>query len=190
MFALDSNAMTRLNGDPLKLFTPYPSPLSAGVDAFSQVFRQDENYYAFPPYCLLSSVIKFIIEEQINCTILFPQFLPVPNWFTLVLRYARCITVVGFKGDKGVLMFPSRKGYISDKYGLAFNMLAARFVSTRDSKIPVPFDRKFNNAKSSKFKPVIFVGDSMIKFLKNHSDDVNIVSIGWVRILDVIEVIE
>ena len=118
MFSLDSNAMKRLEGQPLQHFTPSPSPLSAGVDAFSQAIDKHGNYYAFPPYCLLASVIRFIIDEQINCTLIFSHFIPVSNWFTLVLRYAVCITIVGFKGDKGVLMFPSRKGYINDKFGL------------------------------------------------------------------------
>jgi hypothetical protein len=50
--------------------------------AFSQAIDKHENYYAFPPYCLLASVIRFIIDEQINCTLIFPHFIPVPNWFT------------------------------------------------------------------------------------------------------------
>ena len=108
MFSLDSNAMKSLEGQPLTHFTPSPSPLSAGVDAFSQAIDKHDNYYAFPPYCLLASVFRFIIDEQINCT-LIPHFIPVPNWFTLVLRYAVCITIVGFKGQQRCAYVPVEK---------------------------------------------------------------------------------
>jgi hypothetical protein len=53
--------------------------VSSGVDAFSQAIDKHDNYYAFPPYCLLASVFRFIIDEQINCTLIFPHFIPVPN---------------------------------------------------------------------------------------------------------------
>ena len=57
MFSLDSNAMTDPKGTPLKHFTPFPTPLSFGVDAFAQSYSSAERYYAFPPFCLLPGLI-------------------------------------------------------------------------------------------------------------------------------------
>lgn len=78
MFALDSNAMVDYNGVTLEYFTPMSSPFSAGIDAFSQYYVDEKNYYAFPPYSLIPAVIRFAIEEKINCTLIFPQFVPTP----------------------------------------------------------------------------------------------------------------
>ena len=110
------------------------SHFSAGIDAFSQCYVDEKNYYAFPPYCLIPAVISFVIEEKINCTLIFPQFVPTPSWFPVVLRYAHIVTV-GFLGDRGVLLFPSRKGYQVDKHGLQFNMLAASFSLSEERKL-------------------------------------------------------
>jgi hypothetical protein len=101
-----------------------------------------------------------------------------------------CITIVGFKGDKGVLMFPSRKGYINDKFGLEFDMLAARFDFSVGLKVLIPFNRYFKDKKQQEFKPVLFVGDSMIRFLTNVRNHVNVISLGGVKILHVLHVIE
>jgi hypothetical protein len=46
MFALDSNAMVDYNGVTLEHFTPMSSPFSAGIDAFSQCYVDEKNYYA------------------------------------------------------------------------------------------------------------------------------------------------
>lgn len=54
MFALDSNTMTTCEGKPLDHFTPYPSPCTAGVDAFSQIYdsRKIIMLSPFTVYCL------------------------------------------------------------------------------------------------------------------------------------------
>lgn len=76
MFSLDSNAMLDLNGQPLKHFTPYPSPASARVDAFSQKYLPELKYYAFSPFNLIAAVGKFTVQEHINATLVFPDFYP------------------------------------------------------------------------------------------------------------------
>ena len=76
MFALDSNTKRDMSGEMLKHFTPFYTPHSNGVDAFAQTYTFCEIYYAFPPFCLLPSVIRFVIQE--NCTILLPEIRPLP----------------------------------------------------------------------------------------------------------------
>ena len=49
MMSLDSNAQKDASGNLLKHFTPFPTPLSAGVNVFAQVIQQEENAYVFPP---------------------------------------------------------------------------------------------------------------------------------------------
>jgi hypothetical protein len=74
MFSLDSNAMLNNIGDPLAHFTPFPTPENSGVDAFAQSYACNKLYYAFPPFCLLATVVNFILQEKINCTLVFPEF--------------------------------------------------------------------------------------------------------------------
>ncbi|CAG2191968.1 unnamed protein product [Mytilus edulis] len=66
MFSLDSNAMLDNEGFEISHFTPYKTPLSSGVDAFAQIYKSSEIYYAFPPFCLISAVVKFIIQEKLH----------------------------------------------------------------------------------------------------------------------------
>ncbi|CAC5412431.1 unnamed protein product [Mytilus coruscus] len=116
MFSLDSNAMLDNEGFAISHFTPYKSPLSSGVDAFAQIYKSNENYYyAFPPFCLIIAVVKFIKQEKITCTLIFPDFKPVKPWITVILSCDKNIITIGYKGDKGVLLYPSKKGFYKIK---------------------------------------------------------------------------
>ena len=175
MFALDSNAMVEYNGVTLEHFTPMSSPFLAGIDDFSQCYVDEKNYYAFPPYCLIPAVISFVIEEKINCTLIFPQFVPTPSWFPVVLRYAHIVTV-GFLGERGVLLFPSRKGYQVDKRGLQFNMLAASFSFSEERK--KSYDpARLMSIKPEYFSPVLLIGDSMVRFFEGFRSEISVISL-------------
>ena len=54
----------------------------------------------------------------------------------MVFSKAIDIKPVGYKGDTGVLLYPSKRGYFKDKVGLQWNLLAARFsfVDVRDNE--------------------------------------------------------
>ena len=188
MFALESNAMVDYNGVTLEHFTPRSSPFSAGIDAFSQCYVDEKNYHAFPPYCLIPAVISFVIEEKINCTLIFPQFVPIPSWFPVVLRCAHIVTV-GFLGDRRVLLFPSRKGYQVDKRGLQFNMLAASFSFSEERKKSYDPDRLMS-IKPEYFSPVPLIGDSMVRFFEGFRSEISVISLGGVRIDDVFDILK
>lgn len=88
MFSLDSNAMFNNIGDPLAHFTPFPTPETSGVDAFAQSYSCNKLHDAFRPFCLLATVINFILQEKINCTLVFPGFTPFQPWFTVIMSKA------------------------------------------------------------------------------------------------------
>jgi hypothetical protein len=113
MFSLDSNAMLNNIGDPLAHFTPFPTPETSGVDAFAQSYSCNKLYYAFPPFCLLATVVNFILQEKINCTLVFPEFKPIQPWFTVIMSKVTEIIPIGFKGDTGVFLFPSKKVFFT-----------------------------------------------------------------------------
>lgn len=62
LMSLDSNSMTDLVGKPLRHFTPYPTPMSSGVDVLAQNIEQEENPYVHPPTSLISAILSLLKE--------------------------------------------------------------------------------------------------------------------------------
>ena len=88
LVALDSNAQWDNNGIPLLHITPVPTPQAMGVNLFTQditwvkssVF---ESCYVFPQFLLIGSVLKFLREQKVQCTIVVPDRYPRPyRWPT------------------------------------------------------------------------------------------------------------
>ena len=127
MFSLDSNGMKNSQGEQLQHFTPFPTPKTSGVDAFAQKYDDKKKYLAFPPICLLPALVNFIIQEAIHVTLVFPVPDTLQPWHVLIMKYATLIYPVGYKHDKGVLLYPSKRGYLRDKYGLPWDLMAAHF---------------------------------------------------------------
>ena len=188
MFALDSNAMRDNEGNILKHFTLFPTPMSGGVDAFAQSYSRDENYYAFPPFCLVQAVVKFVIDEGIRCSIVFPLARPYPSWFPLIAEHFYMVPV-GLHSDKGVLLYPSKSGFLSDKKGLPWDLMCARYKGT--------FGMAIRNVSThtmweDTFSPVVVVGDSMVRFLQlKHREckEVSVYSVGGATLLDSLQTV-
>ena len=109
LFSLDSNAMIDKDGKPLRHFTPFWTPDTAGVNVFAQHISQQENCYAFPTFNLLVPLIGFINECQINCTVVVPAYDITPVWMPLVADIMHDALLLGLKGQKGILRYPSKK---------------------------------------------------------------------------------
>ena len=185
MFSLDSNAMCDRHGNVLKHFTPFISPYTDGVDAFAQVYAPEENYYAFPPFCLLPTVIRFVIQEQINCILLIPVISPLPPWFTVVMAKA---VAVGYIGDRGVILFPSKTGFKPDNQGLKWTLVAAR-ISFKSHKSDLPAFSAVSFRSPSRFTPVLIISDSMLRFLENINSHVRVQSVGGAKLLDTLTIL-
>ena len=184
MFSLDSNAMRGEEGDILRHFTPFPSPETSGVDAFAQGYSIDENYYAHPPFCMLSAVVKFIILQEFNCTLIFPDISPVQPWVTLIHRFAIAVIPIGLAHDKGVILYPSKKGYLQDKKGLYCNLLAARFAPSKGTSGSLRY-QLHNPIKEFEVRtPVLLIGDSMVRFLRDDNEFLEVISIGGAKFSD------
>ena len=106
LMALDSNAMIDSCGNQLKHFTPFPTPNSAGVNVFAQELSQHENYYVFPPFCLIFPVLKFLMSKTVEFTLVVPKFHPKPMWWPLVVSACERSIVLG----RGQVPFVSFKG--------------------------------------------------------------------------------
>ncbi|VDI23645.1 Hypothetical predicted protein [Mytilus galloprovincialis] len=88
LMSLDSNVMKSSTGVPLKHFTPWPTPCSAGVNLFSQNLRSEQNPYVYPPFVLVFPVLSLLREQGISCTIIVPEMRPLPIWWPILKYYS------------------------------------------------------------------------------------------------------
>ncbi len=128
LMALDSNAMLDREGKPLRHFTPYPTPKSSGVNVFSQEISAAENCYVFPPFKMVPAVIAFLRQERLTCTVVVPICDPIPNWQPLLQEMSWDCFILGPRGDKSVLEFPTKQGYRSDAVGLKRPLMVYRVL--------------------------------------------------------------
>lgn len=129
LMALDSNAMTDSFGSRLRHFTPFPMPLSSGVNMFAMDISQEDNPYVFPPICMISPTLKFLVQSNVwRCTIVVPVLSPKPVWWPTLLRYTVDSFLVGLAGERGILRIPSKSGFVGDMKGLSWDLLASRLV--------------------------------------------------------------
>jgi hypothetical protein len=82
------------------------------------------------------------------------------------------------------LLFPSKKVFLPDKKGLQWNMLAAHFCFS--VVFSIQHNMKISNFSCPKdFIPVLFIGDSMIRFLTGVFNNVHVVSVSGAKLLSI-----
>lgn len=168
LMALDSNAMVTREGLPLPHYTPYPTPGSSGVNIFSQRLSRAVLYYVFPPFSLIPSVLRYVEAQQATVTIVVPKPNPLPVWFPKLVGMAKGAVLIGERGDRGALLYPTRKGYQEDKIGLSHSLWAVR-LSPTSSQSENPYSMCLLGgrlgAKQGSTERLLIVSDSMLGFL-------------------------
>ena len=80
--SLDLNAQRDKQGNPLRHFTPYPTPKSSGVNVFNQdlsVCDGDRvDAYVSPPFSLIGPLLRFIASKNAAVTMVVPKMSPCP----------------------------------------------------------------------------------------------------------------
>ena len=115
LMALDSNVQCNRHGTPLPHFTRCPTPASKGVNLFAQDLSDDSldmrNPYAFPPFCLITPVLKFMLEFRIPFTMVVPNSFPRQVWWPCLMGHSSRVIDLCAAGDKQTLLFPSKSGF-------------------------------------------------------------------------------
>ncbi|KAJ8319027.1 hypothetical protein KUTeg_004118 [Tegillarca granosa] len=75
-----------------------------------------ENYYVFPPFPLILPLFKHFVKLQ-----------PTPMWWPLLYSQASSFKLIGHAGEKHCIRIPSKSGFICDKIGLSWDLVAFRF---------------------------------------------------------------
>ena len=77
LVSLDSNTQRDKSGNPLHHFTTHPTPNSSGVNVFNQDLSLCDgvkvNAYVFPPFCLISPLLRFLKSEGAVVTGVVPR---------------------------------------------------------------------------------------------------------------------
>ena len=114
--SLDSNAQCDGKGNPLRHFTPYPTPGSSGVNVFNQDLSVCDgnhvNAYVFPRFSLIGPLLRLFASANAAVTIVVPKLSPLPGWWPLLNVLATRRVLVAKKGSADVLLFPSRHGFL------------------------------------------------------------------------------
>lgn len=131
--SLDSNSMiSQVNRKPFRHFTPYPTPLSAGVKVFSQDITLEKNPYVVPPFRLILPLIVYLKNQCVEaCTMVIPKLVSIPVCWPLVSQYAMDRFVISKKGERGVLLFPSKSGFSEAKHWLLYDLIVVRLVLSK-----------------------------------------------------------
>ena len=127
LMSLDSNVMKDYQQQPLRHFTPWSTPLSAGVDIFAQEVERELNPYVHPPECMIAPLLSFLEERRVPCcTVVLPSPVPKLAWWPKVMRHAVDQLILGHRGDRGILVVPSPQGWTTDTEGLKYDLFAVR----------------------------------------------------------------
>ena len=88
-----------------------------------------------------------------------------PMWLPAVYDYIHDAMIIGRAGEKGMLLYPSKKGFTPDKFGLKWNVWAIRIsVSTQNVTYgKLLFSREPHLHAGSE---IVCCCDSMIRFLE------------------------
>ena len=115
LMSLDSNVQRDFTGAPLRHFTPFPTPLSGGVNVFAQDLSACDgvvtNAYVYPPFSLIGPLLRLIRSSRAVVTIVAPKFSPLPVWWPMINAMAVEKQLLALKGSTDSVLFPSKKGY-------------------------------------------------------------------------------
>ncbi|XP_070571160.1 uncharacterized protein [Ptychodera flava] len=111
--------------------SPFPQHNSAGVDFFHHHFSRDDNIYLYPPFSLTHPVVKHIVNNSLNATVVIHKDNSYPAFWPMVAHLAVRILKLANRGDSGVILAPSTDGY--KPCSTPCELFAARFVAPATS---------------------------------------------------------
>ncbi|XP_070561811.1 uncharacterized protein [Ptychodera flava] len=123
------DAMATLSNTKVEKFVaPFPQDRSVGTNFFHHNFHPEDRAYIYPPFSCTHAVIKHVIQERINSTVIISKPSNYPPYWPVVKQVAERVVKLADKGDIGVILAPSRDGYTPcetpcELYIASFNFL-------------------------------------------------------------------
>lgn len=114
LMSLDSNVQRDHNGAPLRHFTPFPTPFSDGVNVFTQDLTACDgervNAYVYPPFSLISPLLRLIRSSRATVTMVVPKLSPLPIWWPIINAMSRGKLQLAQRGSLNAVLFPTKQG--------------------------------------------------------------------------------
>ena len=131
LMSLDSNVAKGADNKPLPHFTPFPTPLSSGVNVLAQTLTEKHNYYCFPPFVMIPVILRFLMYAQsdlhLTFTIIVPKQHPVPTWWPVICSACTSKIQLARTGDTNCLRVPSKKGFVISNLPIRYDLYAFKF---------------------------------------------------------------
>jgi hypothetical protein len=122
LMALSSNVFCPPDSPPLPFFSKGPCFGSSGINVFAQS-KPSGKLYVFPPFVLIPSLIRLFLEwNEVRVVMVIPAFRKTPHWWSFLQGFVLSSVELAELGAKGVLMFPSKKGFCPNRHSLSFGL--------------------------------------------------------------------
>jgi len=113
LMAQTSNVNRDDKGKPLRFFSRYFDINSEGVNIFAQDISKLKNLFCFPPFPIISMVLKFLQAQEASCVVLIPN-INAP-WINRLRTYAVTSLKVARAFDRGAFTITHATGKIVPK---------------------------------------------------------------------------
>ena len=130
LMSLDSNCRKDRSGRLLLHYSPWPTSASQGINAFAQPIPLGHNIYVFPPFVLVGPLLRYFMDQGFHgaFTLVVPDLRPRRFWWALLRAVAVDHLLLGKRGDRTVLLFPSRSALAWSLRNLQWDLWAYRCV--------------------------------------------------------------
>ena len=116
LMALDSNVQRSHQGSPLRHFTPYPTPGSAGVNVFNQDLTCCDgviiNAYVFPPLSMIPPLLRILFSQRVVSTMVVPCLSSLPSWWPIIRAMSSREILLARRGSKNAILCPTKHGFM------------------------------------------------------------------------------
>ena len=116
LMATSANVNKDLEGKPLYFFSRYYDEKSNGIDVFKQQLILLTEMFCFPPFPMISRLLKFLERQKVSCVMVLPKMWA--PWSTLMVQHklasfeltsafnSTCFTITHAMGKRVPKRFP------------------------------------------------------------------------------------
>lgn len=111
------------------IFSPWPTPLSSGVNVFAQPVPTGHNIYVFPPFLLMGPLLRFLIDQprHIAFKVIVPDLRPRRYWWAILQSTSVDRHRLGLRESVRTLLYPSQRSSGFHPKPLQWDLISHRF---------------------------------------------------------------
>lgn len=107
LMAFDSNVQRYKQGTPLRHFTPYLTPGSAGVNVLNQDLSTCDgvniNAYVFPAFSMIPPLLRLLLSQRAVTATVVPCLSPLPSWWPILRAMSSREVLLACRGSNNAM---------------------------------------------------------------------------------------